>query len=276
MLGFLALPFAVQAADDDDDDAPAAEHHENKAASGAAKATAAGNWWHPRPGTTWQIQYTGDLDTSLKVDAYNIDLFDIKESTIKDLHGRGIKVICYFSAGSYEDWRPDARQFPKSVLGSNMTGWKGEKWLDIRKLDLLRPIMKARIDLAAQKGCDAVDPDNVEGFENKSGFPLKYGDQIAYNKMIADLAHKAGLAVSLKNDLSQVDDLVDYFDFQVNEECFEYDSCQDLIPFIEQNKPVFNIEYKVPTKSFCAQANKMNFDSLRKKLELDAWREACR
>ena len=66
------------------------------------------------------------------------------------------------------------------------------------------------------------------------------------------------------------------FDFQVNEQCFEYNSCNDLIPFIAAGKPVFNIEYNVDSSKFCPKANAMNFDSLQKKLELDAWVKPCR
>jgi len=234
-----------------------------------------GSWWHPHPGTKWQIQYAGHVDTSMKVAAYDLDLVDTDPETIKQLHARGVKVMCYFSAGSFEQWRPDAQKFPASIMGKP-NGWKDEKWLDIRRIDILKPIMQARISLAAQKGCDAIDPDNVEAFENNSGFPLRSGDQIAYNKMLAELAHAAGMAVGLKNDTTQVEELLPYFDFQVNEQCFEYKACEDLVPFIKANKPVFNIEYKLGTNQFCTEANRMNFDSLKKNLDLDAKVDFCR
>jgi len=63
--------------------------------------------WQPQPGTSWQIQYTGTLDLTLNVMVYNLDLFDTPESVIDDLHSQGRKVMCYFSAGSWEDWRED-------------------------------------------------------------------------------------------------------------------------------------------------------------------------
>ena len=236
---------------------------------------ASGSWWHPHPGTKWAIQYAGKIDTSLNVAVYDIDLVDTDDAVFKTLRAKGKKIICYFSAGSFEAWRPDAKQFPPSVLGKS-NGWKAEKWLDIRKLEILKPIMAARIDLAKQKGCDALDPDNVEGYDNASGFPLTEADQIAYNKMIAELGHAAGMAVGLKNDVDQVGDLIDDFDFQVNEQCFEYSACNRLAPFIKANKPVFNIEYNVDAAKFCPQANAMNFDSVKKKLELDGWVKACR
>ena len=234
-----------------------------------------GNRWQPAPGLKWQIQYTGKLDTSLNVDVYNLDLFDTSASVISALRSQGKHVICYFSAGSYEDWRPDSAAFPASVLGRNLDGWAGERWLDVRKLDILLPIMKVRMEQAAQKGCDAVDPDNVDGYSNNSGFALSYNDQLAYNIALAETAHSLGLAISLKNDVDQIKDLVSHFDFAVNEECFQYGECNMLKPFVDAGKAVFGIEYSLSNSSFCPQANTMHLDFLKKNLSLDAWRQSC-
>ena len=127
-----------------------------------APTQAAGDWWQPAPGTSWQWQLSGEIDTSFNVDMYDIDLFNTPASLISQLQADGHIVICYFSAGSWEDWRPDADQFPAAVLGDNLEGWPGERWLDIRRLDLLAPLMAARFDLAASKGCDGIEPDNIE------------------------------------------------------------------------------------------------------------------
>ncbi|MCO6426841.1 endo alpha-1,4 polygalactosaminidase [Nitrosomonas communis] len=236
----------------------------------------AGTRWQPTPGLKWQIQYHDSLDTSLNVDVYNIDLFDTSATAISALQSKGKYVICYFSAGSYENWRPDTGAFPASVLGRNLDGWAGEKWLDIRQLDILIPIMQVRMKLAAKKGCNGVDPDNVDGYSNNTGFPLSYNNQLAYNIALAEAAHDLGLAIGLKNDVDQIKDLVNYFDFAVNEECFQYGECNTLKPFINAGKAVFGIEYNLSNSSFCPQANLMNFDFLKKKLSLDAWRESCR
>ena len=233
-------------------------------------------WWHPAPGTSWQIQYTGALDLSLDVQMYDLDLFETSQSVIDELHAANRWVVCYFSAGSWEDWRPDAGQFPESVLGNELDGWPGERWLDIRQIDVLAPIMAARLDLAAQKGCDGVDPDNVEGYANDSGFTLTAQDQAAYNIWLASQAHSRQLAIGLKNDLAQIPDLISYFDWQLNEQCFQYNECDLLLPFIQAGKPVFGIEYQGEMASFCPLANSMNFDTLVKNLDLDAWRLACR
>lgn len=231
--------------------------------------------WQPKPGTSWQWQLTGTIDTSVEAQVYDIDLFDTPQRVIDELQGKGRKVICYFSAGSYEDWRPDAASFPASVKGSKMDGWD-ELWLDIRNLDALGPIMRARLDLAAQKGCDAVEPDNVDGYSNNTGFALRGADQIAYNRFLADEAHARGLAIALKNDLEQVAALEPYFDFAINEECYSYDECEMLTPFVEAGKAVFGAEYDPSTSAFCPVTNRLNFDFIKKRLDLDAYRVACR
>ncbi len=231
--------------------------------------------WQPKPGTSWQWQLTGRLDMDVDVEVFDIDLHGTSASTIAELHDRGKKVICYFSAGSFEDWRPDADAFPSSVKGSKMDGWD-ELWLDVRQLDALGPIMLERLDMAAEKGCDAVEPDNVDGYSNRTGFPISYDDQLAYNRFLANAAHERGLAIALKNDLEQVKDLVDDFDFAINEECFTWNECHMLSPFVEAGKAVLGVEYGHPLDAFCPTTNALNFDFLRKELNLGVYREACR
>jgi hypothetical protein len=53
------------------------------------------------------------------------------------LKSQGVFVMCYFSAGSFEDWRPDAVDFPSEVLGRN-NGWPGENWLNISDSRVLK------------------------------------------------------------------------------------------------------------------------------------------
>lgn len=225
---------------------------------------------------TWHIQYSGAVDYSLDVDMYNIDLFEIGADKIQMIKDRGVLVVCYFSAGSYEDWRPDAGDFPIETLGKPMHEWEGESWLDIRNIESLRPVIERRLDLAVNKGCDGVDPDNVNGYESDTGFPLTYEDQIEFNIFLAGAAHERGLAIGLKNDLDQIEDLLPYFDWIINEECFSYNECELLLPFVESGKPVFVIEYDLSPRMFCEAANRMNFNALHKNRDLDAYQIACR
>ena len=226
-------------------------------------------WYRPSVTTTFQWQLNGELDLSYNVDLYDIDLFDTNSSIIEQLHDENKSVICYFSAGSYENWRNDANSFPENILGNNLDDWEGERWLDISNLNALRPIIEARLDLAQAKGCDGVEPDNIDGYINNTGFELTAEDQINYNKYIAQEAHKRGLSVGLKNDLNQIEELESYFDFAINEQCNFYNECDKLIPFIEANKPVFNIEYDSKyitqndvNQTLCNYTNNLHFQTL--------------
>ncbi|MFI6488233.1 endo alpha-1,4 polygalactosaminidase [Streptomyces sp. NPDC050564] len=230
--------------------------------------------WQPRPGVAWQWQLSGRLDKNVDVPVYDIDGFDHSGATVADLHRRGRKVICYVSTGAWEEFRPDAAKFPKSVLGRG-NGWKGERWLDLRRTDVLEPLMAARIDMCREKGFDAVEPDNMDGYLNRTGFPLKAADQLRYNRLIAKLAHDRGLAVGLKNDLDQIPQLVGDFDFAVNEQCAQYKECGRLRPFIAAHKAVFHVEYELRTSAFCPEAGRLKLSSMLKKYELGAWRRAC-
>ncbi|MBM4364674.1 MAG: endo alpha-1,4 polygalactosaminidase [Deltaproteobacteria bacterium] len=198
--------------------------------------------WAPPPGTTWQWQLSGQVDTGIDVAAYDVDLFDAPDRAIDDLREAGRVVICYFSAGSHEDWRDDAGDFPEAALGEALDGWAGERWLDTRD-STVRSLMEARLDHAVQRGCDAVEPDNVDGYANDNGFDLAASDQLDYNRFLAGAAHDRGLSVGLKNDLDQVRELEPDFDWALNEECVAYDECARVEPFIDAGKAVFHVEY---------------------------------
>ncbi|MFD7584104.1 endo alpha-1,4 polygalactosaminidase [Kitasatospora sp. NPDC059811] len=234
----------------------------------------AGARWQPTPGLAWQWQLGGTVDQSVDVPVYDIDGFENDASVVAALHAKGRKVICYINAGSWENFRPDSAAFAKSLQGSD-TGWKGEKWFDIRKLDQLKPLMAARFDMCKSKGFDAIEPDTIEAYNQNSGFPLTPDDQVKYNRMLAQLAHERGLAIGLKNDLDQIPALLPDFDFAVNEECSQFDECDRVAPFVKAGKAVFHVEYKLGTDQFCAKAKSLGFSSMQKKLDLDAWRKPC-
>lgn len=237
----------------------------------------ASDWWRPPPGLTWQWQLDEEVDPSVEAQVYDVDLY-VDQSVIDQLHARGVKIICYISVGSREDWRPDADQFPEEVLGKNYEGWRGEKWLDIRRIDLLAPIMRARLDRCAAKGFDGVEPDNIEIYDNNTGFPLTYADQLAYARWLADEAHARGLAIGIKNAPDMVADSLDFFDFAITEDAFYYDWAADMLPFIEAGKPVFAAEYTdmdVDFPSACDWGREHNVSFIQKNRILTAFRVTC-
>ena len=235
------------------------------------------DWWHPAAGLSWQWQLTGKLDLDLQTDVIDVDL-DVGKSVVDHYHNKGTKVICYISVGSYENWRTDADQFPDEVLGKDYEGWSGEKWLDIRRIDLLAPIMLARLDLCKAKGFDALEPDNMEIYANDTGFPLTYEDQLRYTLWLAEEAHKRGLAIGQKNAPDQTRDLVGVLDFAITEDAFYYEWAKDMLPYIQADKPVFAAEYTdLPGdfQEFCRQSKELGFSTILKHRDLDAWLETC-
>jgi hypothetical protein len=235
--------------------------------------------WRPAPGIEWQLQFSGlPVDKSVGAEMYDVDLFDTEADVIAALHAQGRKVVCYMSAGSWEEWRPDADQFPASVVGADYVGWPGEKWLDIRQIDVIGPMMQARMDECQSKGFDGLDPDNVDAYTIDTGFPLTYEDQIAYNTWLASEAHRRGLSIGLKNNVEQVSDLLPHFDWALTEGCFDQGWCEDMTPFLEAGKAVFAVEYTdtgIGLDDFCPQAEALGLSAILKHRELDAWREAC-
>ena len=242
---------------------------------GGSGGTTAAAVWMPAPRLSWQWQLTGAIDTNVDAAMFDIDLFDASPATVAELHARGKKVICYTSAGSFEDWRPDAPNFPAVVKGKALDGWPGEMWLDVRQISALAPVMQARMDLCRSKGFDGIELDNVDGYGNDTGFPLLASDQLRYSRFLADSAHARGLSVGLKNDLGQVPDLLAAFDWALNEQCFEFNECDLLRPFISAGKAVFSAEYNLTAAEVCPRAAVLQFSTLIKNLNLDARREAC-
>ena len=235
----------------------------------------ASTWWRPAVGASWQWQLSGKLDLAVDADVYDIDGDEATSADVEQLHSLGRKAICYVSAGSYESYRADEAQIPEALRGKVLDGWPDERWLDIRQTEILASVMGARFDNCVSKGFDAVEPDNVDGYANDSGFDLTEKDQLGYIKMLTKLAHDRGLAIGLKNAVELSAELAPTMDFAVNESCMEYDECELVSPFIEAGKPVFHVEYDMELSEFCPRAQALGFSSLRKSQDLDATREAC-
>jgi hypothetical protein len=234
-----------------------------------ARSGAEAAWWHPPAQLTWYWQLQGRVDNSHAVAAYDIDAFENEASEVATLHADGRRVICYVDVGTAENWRPDYREFPRSVLGRKDGPWPGERWLDIRRLDVIGPIMAARFALCREKGFDAVEPDNIEGYANPSGFPLTAADQLRFNEWIARTAHARGLAVLQKNDGEQSAPLEPLFDGALTEQCNQYRECASFDPYLAAGKPVLNAEYRLAKSSFCGADRRAGIMGARFDLALD-------
>jgi hypothetical protein len=241
--------------------------------TGARSTTAA----PPRlgPADTLHIQFAGRLNTTVSARVYEIDGQNSTATTVRALHRKGRKVVCYLSAGSVEAYRPDARSFPAAVVGKTLDGWPDERWLDVRQTGVLLPIMAKRVGVCAAKGFDAVEFDNVDGYVNATGFRITRADQLRYNRALASLAHRHGLAAVLKNAPELVPSLVRYFDAALVEQCAQYYECAAWKPFVTARKAVWDLEYVTPYARACAAGRAARIQVQVKHLSLDAYRRHC-
>lgn len=224
------------------------------------------------------------------VSVYDIDMFlHQNNSVVQALQASNITVICYFSAGSYEPDRPDSWKFTSDDKGKELDGWPGEYWLDLNS-DNVRSIMTNRIEIAAQMGCNGIDPDNVDGYDNKNGLGLEEDDSVDFVRFLAQEAASRGMITGLKNAAAIIDDVIDVVSFSVNEQCVQYDECDDFIAFPQNGKPVFHIEYPAgdddtdvkifSTKTvdrYCNPGTEYNdgFNTVLKYMNLSGWVEYC-
>ena len=247
--------------------------------------------WQPVVSTSWNYQI-GELPESSNaygISVWDIDLFDSSKAIINGLQANGAKVICYFSAGSSENWRADFKNFTSSDQGSALDGWEGERWVDSNSQNV-RNIMAARIQMAARKNCDGVDPDNMDAYNNKGGgLGLTQNDAADYVLFLASTASALGLSIGLKNAGEIIPKVVHAVQWSVNEQCIQYNECDMYAPFIQAGKPVFNVEYPKgdtsndkaidPAKlsKICNQdANDSDgFSTIVKNLNLDGWIKFC-
>jgi endo-alpha-1,4-polygalactosaminidase (GH114 family) len=251
--------------------------------------------WTPKVNDTWQIVLQSGIQldadaTSItpNVSIFDIDLFTTSKETIDTLHRLGKKVICYFSAGSYEPGRPDSSLFQEADMGKGLDGWPGERWLKLSSPNV-QSIMKDRIQLAYNKSCDGIDPDNVDGYQNTNGLDLTPQDAIDFISYLSNVSVPLNLTMGLKNAGDIIPAVIPIVHFSVNEQCVENKECETFAAFIKAGKPVFHIEY--PDKAgqelkanmvekFCGEEGddgegSVGFSTVLKKMDLDGWVEYC-
>ncbi|KAL5365887.1 hypothetical protein BJX96DRAFT_159945 [Aspergillus floccosus] len=103
----------------------------------------------------------------------------------------GFKLIHYISAGSYESWR-DGGEYEGSHLGQVLNSWPDIRWADARSGNI-QSILISRLDKAQCIGCNGVDPNNVNDFENESAFLLTQQDSIIVVSCLAHESHSGGI-----------------------------------------------------------------------------------
>jgi len=228
-----------------------------------------GSWPRFTPDTSWTWQLLGDTDTSYDVEVYVLDMFQqLEGDVIERLHADNKQVICYFSAGTFEPWRPDAELFANVPMGNEHFAYPSEIWVDVTSPETAK-VMANRMDMAVALGCDGVELDNVDAFVAENGLGIDYDKQLAYQRLLANEAHKRNLAVALKNAVEMIPDVADYFDLAINEVCLVWNECGTYNAIISAGKPVFHVEYDqayvddpAALAEMCARSAEINMRSL--------------
>ena len=202
-----------------------------------------------------------------------VDLDAVQAADVAAWKRAGHIVQCYFSVGTMEPFRADVKANKaawQSAVVAQMADWD-EGWLDLTKLPLLKQLQMPRFTRAKAKGCDALELDNVDCYDNdecasNTGNNLSRAQvmalQITYNTWQVETAHALGMSVSLKNALDLIPKMVDLYDFAVNEQCAQFNECSAYKPFLAQNKAVLNVEYKT-NAAWCAKARSLGIRSLQ-------------
>ncbi|NPA22516.1 MAG: endo alpha-1,4 polygalactosaminidase [Candidatus Micrarchaeota archaeon] len=235
---------------------------------------------HIPPNVTFQWVLSEPLvETEAKV--VDVDAFETTKEEVARLKAQGKIVIGYISVGSWEEWRPDAQSFPPEVIGNPYPGWEGERFLNIKRLDLLAPIMEARLDMIKEKGFDGVEPDNIDLYNYDTGFNITIEDSKRYLDWLIEQAHKRGLIIAQKN----APELAPYFaskaDFMLLESGFVTQEYQQALIYIEKNKALIDVEYTDYwnisdfISQVCPVARSHNISVLLKRPELDNWVVYC-
>jgi hypothetical protein len=237
----------------------------------------------PTVATSFQVQLGGDqIEIDVPAHLFAVD-WQTDRQVVAGLKARGRKVFCYISAGSWETYRPDKGSFPAVVLGKTYGGYPDERWLDVRRIDVLEPIMVARMLRCKRTGFDGIWLDNVDGFEQDTGFRISSAEQLTYNATLANDAHRRGLGAAFNNDPTQARQMVPYFDWVLYEldrddvgPCFYRASCETLQAFRQAGKATFALEYRRSRRAlFCRIARRRGFNGIMKDLDLTAYRVAC-
>src|SRR5688500_8762935 len=124
--------------------------------------------------------------------------------------------------------------------------------------------------------------------QNDNGLDLTQDDAVDFVKFLSETAAAYNMSTGLKNAGDIIPDVLHFVHFSVNEQCIEYSECETLAAFIEDGKPVFNIEYpagapnRVPdpmVDTICGNSGNAtgteHFSTVIKKMDLDAWVQYC-
>lgn len=225
-----------------------------------------------------------DIDLYVDQNVSGDDTFVVNTAAVNAIHARGRHAICYLSAGDVEIFRPDYAQFVAfdASCGHCLIGkpfsrvFPDEYWANINndhgQRDFMLQMVDARVAKCAAAGFDGVEFDVVDAYDQgtaTTGWNISAATQLTYDQQLGNLAHRHGLTAALKNDLGQLAALMPYFDYAINEQCFEFAECDNNPPpgypaWVAAGKAVFTVEYRRSPAKFCKTANAAGYNSIKK------------
>lgn len=261
----------------------------------------------PEPGAAWDWTISGDVRSFNGVMFYDIDGFDNSANTVSELQNAGALVACYLDVGTAENWRPDYDDFPDVVRGNDVStgggGWSGQDWLDLRRLDLLLPLMLRRLDMCEEKGFDLTQFDDLWSWQVPSGFNLAALDSVDFTVLLMSDSRSRGMASGYENNTGVWDDTPNCGDAVLSEEHLEGMTTVEAMaeytdillledsacfycptvarPIYNAGKPVFAVEYTDTDcgddpDNYCDEYREIGIRAIRKDRLLHANRNGAR
>lgn len=212
---------------------------------------------------TFSVQYNGEF--LLRDRSYHIlDLWNYGTNDIKRVVKAGSIPVAYFST-QYEAWRPDAKDLIDYREHSGLDGWRDEDILDPGRMDEWIEVLYRRIDFAQEKGFQAIDADNIDGFYFYHSSKDMNACAELWNKL-ASYARSKDMLVGLKNS-GFLFGKVNNPDFLVTESIYKWNEANTYQRF---GKPIFNTEYS--KKEYKKALSENKFHTIYKdKMKMDSW-----
>lgn len=227
------------------------------------------DYWQPKPGETknWDIQVNAPIDLSTERAMIIVDLFASVPSpttiaygdgstvsvpagsqpqTMATLQARQTIITCRVGLGGVKSTDPDFAKFPSGTVSSmTLDDDQVTHYLDFAQRAAWEDIAFARIDLAKQIGCDAIEPYLSDHGFTDLGFPPELESQRSWYAAVAAAVHGRELSVGMRNgvELGLVDTMAANYDWLLVERCAEVPNCELVRPFLNVRKAVFAIDF---------------------------------
>jgi endo-alpha-1,4-polygalactosaminidase (GH114 family) len=259
----------------------------NPPSSQEEQITNSQNYFIPKPLTSFSIVLGDELPENFTAEVIDLDAFNTTKEEIETLHKAGKKVFAYISVGSWEPYRNDSQDFPHEIIGNIYPGWEDEKFLNIKAIEKLSPIIQQRFDMIQSKGFDGIEPDNIDIYtvdmdqNDGTGFHITLEDTKKYVDFLIKEAHKRNLSIGQKNAPELTEQYGDLFDWALLEDPFYEEYADTFTLYPSHNKAVFALSYldntskEIFLQSICSQAQKLYFTAILKERNLSKFETKC-